>query len=123
MIEKCGAEDHGMNEDIDYDKAASYCNSILKNCPASVHYACLRIEYLLRSNQLKEAETFSQEVLKRPELNPSSRLNSWRGRVLIYSGNEEMGKKMLTQCLQQDPDNVEAQKAIKMIKVAAQKKE
>jgi len=50
MIEKCGAEDHGMNEDIDYDKAASYCNSILKNCPASVHYACLKIEYLLRSN-------------------------------------------------------------------------
>lgn len=50
MIEKCGAEDRGMNEDIDYEKAASYCNSIMKNCPGSVHYACLKIENLLRSN-------------------------------------------------------------------------
>ena len=50
MIEKCGAEDRGMNEDIDYEKAASYCNSILKNCPGSVHFACLKIEYLLRSS-------------------------------------------------------------------------
>lgn len=30
MIEKCGAEDNGMLDgDIDYDKAASYCKSIL----------------------------------------------------------------------------------------------
>lgn len=74
MIEKCGAEDRGMNEDIDYEKAASYCNSIMKNCPGSVHYACLKIENLLRSNQLKEADTFSVDVLKKPELMPSSRL-------------------------------------------------
>ncbi|MFN9907553.1 MAG: hypothetical protein ACK56F_15750, partial [bacterium] len=63
------------------------------------HYACLRIEFLLRSSQLKEADTFSQEALKRPELTPSSRLNAWRGRVLIYTGHEELGRKMLTQCL------------------------
>jgi predicted Zn-dependent protease len=96
MIDKCGAEDHGMNEDIDYEKAASYCNSILKNCPGSIHYAEKRIEYLLRSSQLKEADAFSQEVLKRAELMPSSRLNAWRGRVLIYTGNEDLGRKMLT---------------------------
>ena len=59
MIENCGAEDRGMREDIDYEKAASYCNSILKNCPGSVHYAGLRIENLLRSSQLKEANEFS----------------------------------------------------------------
>ena len=33
QIEKYGAEDRGMNEDIDYNKAASYCSSLLKNCP------------------------------------------------------------------------------------------
>lgn len=113
MIEKCGAENRGMNEDTDYEKAASYCNSILKNCPGSIHFACLKIEYLLRSSQLKEADQFSQDALKKPELNPSSRLTAWRGRVLIYSGQEELGRKMLTQCLQQDPDNKEAAKAIK----------
>jgi len=108
MIEKCGAEDKGMNEDIDYEKAASYCSSILKNCPLSIDYICLRIEYLLKSNQLKEAETFSADILKRPELPYSSKLNAWRARVVLYSGNEALGKKMLMQCLQQDPDNVDA---------------
>lgn len=119
MIEKCGAEDKGMNEDIDYEKAASYCNSLLKNCPSSIHYMCLRIMFLLKSNQLKEADTFSAEVLTRPELPYSSKLNSWRARVVVYTGNEVLGKKLLMQCLQSDPDNVDAQKAIKMLKLAA----
>lgn len=51
MIEKCGAEDNGMTDgDIDYDKAASYCKSLLKNCPLAIPYMGLRIQYLLRSN-------------------------------------------------------------------------
>ncbi len=108
-----------MNEDIDYEKAASYCNSLLKNCPNSIHYMCLRIMYLLKSNQLKEADSFSAEVLTRKELPSNSMLNSWRARVVIYTGNEVLGKKLLLQCLQSDPDNVEAQKAIKMLKIAA----
>lgn len=64
MIEKYGAGDPGMSEDQDYTKAASYCNSILKNCPSSLHFAYLKIEYLLRSNQLKEADTYSSELYK-----------------------------------------------------------
>ncbi len=43
--------------------------------------------------------------------------------MVLYSGNEVMGKKLLMQCLQQDPDNTDAQRALKMIKVAATKKE
>lgn len=51
MIEKCGAEDNGMTDgDIDYAKAASYCNSLLKNCPLAIPYMGLRIFYLLKSN-------------------------------------------------------------------------
>lgn len=92
MIEKYGEVKYN---DIDYTKAASYCNSILKNCKASVHYICLRIEYLLKSFQLKEAETFSEEVLKRPEIQPDSKLNAIRARVVLYSGNEKLGKKLL----------------------------
>lgn len=80
---------------------------------------CLRIMFLLKSNQLKEADTFSAEVLTRPELPYNSKLNSWRARVVIYTGNEVLGKKLLMQCLQSDPDNVDAQKAIKMMKLAA----
>lgn len=124
MIEKCGAEDNGMHDgDIDYEKAASYCNSILKNCPLAVKYMSLRILYLLKSNQLSEAEKFSKEVLERPEIPYNSQLNSWRARVVYYSGNEIMGKKMLMACLQQDPDNSDAQRALKTMKLASTKKE
>ena len=59
MIEKYGADPSGMTDDVDYEKAASYCASILKNCPGALQYTFLRIQYLLKSNQLKEAEKFS----------------------------------------------------------------
>lgn len=49
-IEKYGAEDRGMNEDIDYAKAASYCGSILKNCPLAIFYMCQKVKYLLLSS-------------------------------------------------------------------------
>lgn len=74
MINKYGADDLGMNEDIDYDKAASYCTSILKNCPLAIEYMGLRIQYLLRSNQLKEADAYSKELLERPEIPYNSSL-------------------------------------------------
>jgi tetratricopeptide (TPR) repeat protein len=50
-------------------------------------------------------------------------LNSWRARVVYYGGADVIGKKMLMNCLQQDPDNVDAQKALKIMKLAVSKKE
>lgn len=64
MINKYGGLDADAIEEQDYAKAASYCSSIIKNCPASLHFAYLKIEYLLRSNQLKEADTYSSELYK-----------------------------------------------------------
>lgn len=110
MIEKYGAEDNGMNEDIDYDKAQNYCKSILKNCPLAVNYMAMRVMYLLKSNQLKEAEAYSKELVERTDIpyTQMSILQSWRARVMIYSGNEVLGEKLLRQCLQNDPDNSDA---------------
>jgi tetratricopeptide (TPR) repeat protein len=102
MIERYGAGDAGMSEDQDYDKAVSYCTSILKNCPSSLSYAYKKIEYLLRSNQLKEADSYSSELYKSHENVPG--VMSWRGRVLIYNGADVLGKKILQQCIQFDPD-------------------
>lgn len=98
-IERCGAEDRGMQEDIDYTKAASYCNSILKNCPVAINYMCLRIKFLLLSNQLNEAESFVEEVIKRPELPYNSHLYSWRARVKIYCGRDVVGERLLREVL------------------------
>jgi predicted Zn-dependent protease len=97
MIEKYGAEDNGMNEDIDYDKAQNYCKSILKNCPLAVNYMAMRVMYLLKSNQLKEAEAYSKELVERTDIpyTQMSILQSWRARVMIYSGNEVLGEKLL----------------------------
>ncbi len=121
MIEKYGADPSGMSDDIDYEKAASYCASILKNCPGALHYTFLRIRFLLQSNQLKEAEKFSKELFESDTTNP--RIMAWYGRVLVYNGNEAQGKKLLTKCLEFDPDNKDAVKALKAMKVAAVKKE
>ena len=118
-IEKCGAEDRGMNEDIDYAKAASYCSSILKNCPVAVHYMCLRVKFLLLTNQLQEAETFIEEVIKRPELPYNSLFFEDRATAEIYTGRELVGENLLRQVLGQDPDNREAANCLKLIKVAA----
>ena len=86
MIEKYGADPSGMSDDVDYEKAASYCASILKNCPGAFQYTFLRIQYLLKSNQLKEAEKFSKELFESNPTNP--KIMAWYGRVLIYNGTE-----------------------------------
>ena len=39
-----------MNEDIDYAKAASYCSSLLKNCPLATGYMQAKVKYLLLSH-------------------------------------------------------------------------
>ena len=67
-IEKYGAEDLGMNEDIDYEKAAGYCTSLLKNCPLAISYMCAKVKYLLLSCNLKEAQEFIEETCKRNDI-------------------------------------------------------
>lgn len=48
---------------------------------------------------------------------------AWHGRVLIYAGADIKGKQVVMDSLRMDPDNVDAQKAIKNIKTSAQLKE
>lgn len=124
MISKYGADDGGMHDgEIDYEKAAKYCQSILTNCPLSTQYMGLRIQFLLRSHQLKEADEFSKATVERQDIPYTSSLHSWRARVVIYGGNETLGRKLLLQCLQNDPDNKDAQRAIKNLKLTASMKE
>jgi len=118
MIDKFNSE-----EDKDYERAVGYCDSILTNCPASVFHICLKCENLLKANKLKEAQDFSSELMKRPDTCNVPMIITWRGKIMIYSGSDIIGQKMLKEALQRDPDNVEAMKAIKMVKVLNQNKE
>ena len=119
MIAKFGNDE----SDTDYERAVGYCTSILTNCPASVQHSALKCEYLLRAYKLKEASTFSSELMKDPDMQSSPLIMSWRGRIMIYNGNEGIGKRMLADALQSDPDLKDAQKAIKALRVQALKKE
>ena len=119
MIEKFGRDE----QDTDYARAVGYCTSILQNCPASIHHAALKCEYLLRAHQLKEASQFSNECMKNPDMMHNPLIKAWRGRIMVYCGNENMGKQMLASAIQDDPDLKEAVKAMKTIKTASIKKE
>lgn len=119
MIDKFGKDE----EDTDYSRAVGYCTSILVNCPASVKHASLKCEYLLRSHQLKEAGQFSNECMKNPDMKDNPQMKAWRGRIMAYCGNENLGRQMIASALQDDPDLKEAAKAMKTLKTAAAKKD
>ena len=61
--------------------------------------------------------------MKRPDTCNVPIIMSWRGRIMVYSGSDIIGQKMLKEALLRDPDCVEAMKALKMVKVATQNKE
>ena len=42
--------------------------------------------------------------MKDPDMQQHPLIMSWRGRIVIYCGNENLGKQMIAQALQSDPD-------------------
>jgi hypothetical protein len=55
--------------------------------------------------QFDEANKFSAELMKRePRFSNNPRILCWRGKMLIYTGNEVLGKKHFQQALSMDPD-------------------
>jgi len=107
----------------DYDRAVTYCSNILTNCPASIRHNALKCEYLLRASHLAEASKFSKDLMSNPDMAPVPLIQSWMGRILCYSGNEIKGKKVLQDALRVDPDLTDAMKTLKLLKVAASRKE
>jgi len=118
MLRKFTAE-----EGTDYERAVVYCSNILTNCPVSPEHNALKCEYLLRSNQLKEACTFSNDLMNNPDMMNVPLIMCWRGRIVCYSGNEVLGKRILQDALRVDPDLTDAMRTMKGLKVQQTKKE
>lgn len=79
---------------------------------------------LLRAFRLKEATDFAKEMHKQPAIiSANPKVRSWIGRIFCYGGNENLGKQLVMSALQSDPDLVDAQRAIKNLKKAAEAKE
>ena len=55
-------------------------------------------------NRLQEAIDYSSKLQSQFIENPEYLY--WRGKLLIYNGNQDMGKKYIKECLNKDPDNV-----------------
>ena len=62
-----------------------------------------------------EANQYSAQIMKKSdELSNNPRILCWRGKALIYSGADVLGKKHLQQALNYDPDLKECQKILKL---------
>jgi len=76
----------------------------------SVTHICMKMEALMLSFQYPEANAFSAKIMKtNQELANNPRVLCWRGKVLIYTGADALGKKHLQQALNFDPDLKECQ--------------
>jgi len=50
---------------------------------------------MLLACQLKEANKFTNELMNRASMQGNAQIISWRGRVMIYAGNTNLGKTMI----------------------------
>ena len=108
-----------------YDKAVTNLSAMLKECTQSINHICLKIECLMKDFQFDLANKYSATLQKTTGacIYNNPKFLMWRGKVLIYTGNEIAGKKHLTQAMQFDPDLKECQKYIKNCKYSAEAKE
>lgn len=101
----------------------NYLTQVLVDCPASLSHTILKLECLLRAANVKEALAFTEILLRNQHLNNNSKIIEWRGRALLYSGNEEKAQKFLLEALKSDHDNSECQKIYQNIKKQTSLKE
>ena len=100
-----------------YEKAVTNLTTLLEDCVESIYHICLKIECLCKSFQFEEANTFSARIMKKTGPLPNDpRILCWRGKVLIWNGNEVLGKKHFQQALSFDPDLKECQLCMKSLK-------
>ncbi len=87
-----------------YTDALVYCNQLLNYCPNAVKFVGLKIQIMIGQNKIQEAIEYSSKLqnqfIDMPEY------LYWRGKLLIYNSNMDMGKKYIREALNKDPDNV-----------------
>ena len=104
-----------MEEDK-WAQAVTSLTNLLEHCSCSINHICLKIECLLKDYKFEEAAKYSAEIMKRSEYANEPRLLCWRGKVLIYTGADVVGKNHLQRAMGYDPDLKECLLVIKMLK-------
>jgi tetratricopeptide (TPR) repeat protein len=55
----------------------------------------MKIEYLMRDFRFDEANKFSNDQQTKGKISQNPKFMMWRGRVLLYTGNEQTGRQLL----------------------------
>lgn len=106
----------------EFREALFYFKKLTENCTESVKHTARYIETMVsdKPNDMTDPISYSTKVqnkfIEQPEF------LYWRGRVLIYNGQTDMGKKHIKQALNTDPDCARYQKYWKNLQKADKKK-
>lgn len=95
-------------ESKEYKEALHYVNILIKNCTDAMAFVALKLEILILMNKIEDGISFSTSVQNQFIDNPE--FLYWRGLLLVYSGNSDMGKKYIREALNKDPDNPKYQR-------------
>ena len=92
-------------EKKEWRESIFYAGKILESCPDSMNHVTLKIESMISNNpsDMTDAIRFTTQIQEKFIDHPLFLF--WRGRVLIYNGQLDMGKKHIRQALNVDPDN------------------
>jgi predicted Zn-dependent protease len=74
-----------------------------------VKFVALKIQIMIGQGKVQEAIEYSSKLQNQFIENPEYLY--WRGKLLIYNANLDMGKKYIREALNKDPDNVHYQRA------------
>jgi len=91
--------DKAIKED-NFDKAVTNLSQLLEDCKHSVKLIALKIECLMRAFKFDEASSYSAQIQKKADdLANHPLFLMWRGKTLIYTGADVLGKKHLQQAM------------------------
>ena len=68
---------------------------MLEHTFASLNHICLKIECMLKAFKFEDAAKYSATLMKSDKFANNPRILCWRGKVLIYTGADVLGKKHL----------------------------
>lgn len=94
----------------EYRESIFYFKRITESCPDSVKHTCLYLESLIASNPFDMTDCVSYTTKVQNKFIEHPDFLFWRGRILIYNGQLDMGKKHIKQALSIDPDCARYQK-------------
>ena len=92
-------------EQMEWREAIFYLSKILEYATDSIKHLALKIECLISENPGDMSSAIRFTTSLQEQFIDNAEFLYWRGRILLYNGQADMGKKHLKQALNIDPDN------------------